>query len=37
MDGRHIFVNAGALFDAKTPNELIGVSPTKPGTWPTAI
>ncbi|HEY6024861.1 MAG TPA: M48 family metalloprotease [Pseudolabrys sp.] len=25
MDGRHIFVNAGALFDAKTPNELIGV------------
>ena len=25
MDGRHIFVNAGALFDAKTPNEIIGV------------
>ncbi len=25
MDGRHIFVNAGALFEAKTPNELIGV------------
>ncbi len=25
MDGRHIFVNAGALFDTKTPNELIGV------------
>lgn len=25
MDGRHIFVNAGALFDSKTPNELIGV------------
>lgn len=25
MDGRHIFVNAGALFDAKTPNEVIGV------------
>lgn len=25
MDGRHIFVNAGALFDSRTPNELIGV------------
>lgn len=25
MDGRHIFVHAGALFDAKTPNEIIGV------------
>ncbi|MGA8919600.1 MAG: M48 family metalloprotease, partial [Pseudolabrys sp.] len=25
MDGRHIFVNAGSLFDAKTPNEIIGV------------
>ncbi len=25
MDGRHIFVNAGALFEAKTPNEVIGV------------
>ena len=25
MDGRHIFVNAGALFDTRTPNELIGV------------
>jgi predicted Zn-dependent protease len=25
MDGRHIFVNAGALFESKTPNELIGV------------
>ncbi len=25
MDGRHIFVFAGALFDTKTPNELIGV------------
>jgi len=25
MDGRHIFVNAGALFEAKTPNEIIGV------------
>jgi len=25
MDGRHIFVNAGALFQAKTPNEVIGV------------
>jgi predicted Zn-dependent protease len=25
MDGRHIFVNAGTLFDAKTPNEVIGV------------
>ena len=25
MDGRHIFVNAGALFQSKTPNELIGV------------
>ncbi len=25
MDGRHIFINAGALFDAKTPGEVIGV------------
>src|SRR5262249_54213010 len=25
MDGRHIFINAGALFDAKTPNEVIGI------------
>ena len=25
MDGRHIFINAGALIDAKTPNEIIGV------------
>jgi predicted Zn-dependent protease len=25
MDGHRIFVNAGALLDAKTPNELIGV------------
>ncbi len=25
MDGRHIFVNAGALMDATTPNEVIGV------------
>jgi predicted Zn-dependent protease len=25
MDGRHIFINAGALFDAKTANEVIGV------------
>lgn len=25
MDGRHIFVNAGALFETKTPNEMIGV------------
>src|SRR5450759_3615305 len=25
MDGRHIFINAGALFAAKTPNEIIGV------------
>jgi predicted Zn-dependent protease len=25
MDGRHIFINAGALFQAKTPNEVIGV------------
>jgi predicted Zn-dependent protease len=25
MDGRHIFINAGVLFDAKTPNEVIGV------------
>ncbi|MCC7345818.1 MAG: M48 family metallopeptidase [Variibacter sp.] len=24
-DGRHIFINAGALLDAKTPNETIGV------------
>jgi predicted Zn-dependent protease len=25
MDGRRIFINAGALLDAKTPNEVIGV------------
>jgi predicted Zn-dependent protease len=25
MDGRHIFINAGTLFDAHTPNEVIGV------------
>jgi predicted Zn-dependent protease len=25
MDGHHIFVNAGALMQAKTPNEIIGV------------
>ena len=25
MDGRHIFINAGALIDAKVPNEVIGV------------
>jgi predicted Zn-dependent protease len=25
MDGRHIFINAGSLFDSKTPNEVIGV------------
>jgi predicted Zn-dependent protease len=25
MDGRHIFINSGALFDAKTPNEVIGI------------
>jgi predicted Zn-dependent protease len=25
MDGRHIFINAGALFQARTPNEVIGV------------
>ncbi len=25
MDGRHIFINSGALYDAKTPNEIIGV------------
>jgi len=25
MDGRHIFVNAGALIDSQTPNQLIGV------------
>jgi predicted Zn-dependent protease len=25
MDGRHIFINVGALFDARTPNEVIGV------------
>jgi predicted Zn-dependent protease len=25
MDGRHIFINAGALLEAKTPNEVIGV------------
>jgi len=25
MDGRHIFINSGALFESKTPNEVIGV------------
>jgi len=25
MDGRHIFIFAGTLFEAKTPNEIIGV------------
>jgi predicted Zn-dependent protease len=25
MDGRRIFINSGALMDAKTPNEIIGV------------
>ncbi len=25
MDGRHIFVNAGLMFEGKTPNEVIGV------------
>jgi predicted Zn-dependent protease len=25
MDGRHIFVNVGALYNAKAPNEIIGV------------
>src|ERR1700752_3731434 len=25
MDGRRIFINAGALMDAKVPNEVIGV------------
>jgi predicted Zn-dependent protease len=25
MDGHHIFINSGALFEAKTPNEIIGV------------
>jgi predicted Zn-dependent protease len=25
MAGRHIFINAGTLFDAKSPNEVIGV------------
>src|SRR3954462_13781212 len=25
MDGRRIFVNTGALYDSKTPNEIIGV------------
>jgi predicted Zn-dependent protease len=25
MDGRHIFINVGTLFDAHTPNEVIGV------------
>src|SRR5262245_33225595 len=25
MDGRRIFVNAGALFDSTTPNQIIGV------------
>jgi predicted Zn-dependent protease len=25
MDGRHIFINAGALLEAQTPNEVIGI------------
>jgi len=25
MDGQHIFINAGALLDAQTPNQIIGV------------
>lgn len=25
MDGRHIFINAGALLESKTPNEVIGI------------
>src|SRR5436305_2695544 len=25
VDGRRIFINVGALYDAKTPNEIIGV------------
>src|SRR4051795_11849233 len=25
MDGKRIFINVGALYDAKTPNEIIGV------------
>ena len=25
MDGRHIFINAGTLYESKTPNEIIGV------------
>ena len=25
MDGRRIFINTGALYDSKTPNEIIGV------------
>ena len=25
MDGRHIFINTGALYDSKAPNEIIGV------------
>ena len=25
MDGRHIFIDSGALFEAKTPNEVIGM------------
>src|SRR5881394_430873 len=25
MDGRRIFINVGALYDSKTPNEIIGV------------
>ena len=25
MDGRHIFINAGTLMEAKTPNEIIGI------------
>jgi predicted Zn-dependent protease len=25
MDGRHIFINAGALMQSKTPNEIVGI------------
>ena len=33
-DGRRIFVNAGALLDADTPNEIIGCSRTRLVTLP---
>ncbi len=36
MDGRHIFINAGALFDARTPNEVIGVLAHETGHLPAA-